>query len=57
MGFNWIGLVVPIFLIAGVGAVLYWVSFSKRLCPNCRTMMPKKVTTCPKCGKQIPLNY
>ena len=44
-------------LIAGVVIVYFKVSASKRPCPHCRTMMPKNVTKCPKCGRQIPLNY
>jgi len=52
-----IGYIVIAVLIAAVVVVLSKVSASKRLCPHCHTMMPKKVTKCPKCGKQIPLNY
>ena len=44
-------------IIVGVIITFYKVSATKRPCPHCRTMMPKKVTKCPKCGKQIPLNY
>lgn len=57
MGSHWISYVVIILLAVGGVAALYSFSFSKRMCPNCHTMMPKRVTLCPKCHKQIPLNY
>jgi tRNA(Ile2) C34 agmatinyltransferase TiaS len=57
MGIGIIGYVIIAALIVGVIIILYKVSATKRLCPHCRTMMPMKITKCPKCGKQIPLNY
>jgi len=49
--------IILIVVVAVAASALYMNSFSKRLCPNCRTMMSKKVTACPKCGKHIPLAY
>jgi|GEM_PF-3981057 len=57
MGSDFVGIVILVVLVAAVAVILYSVSKSKRLCPHCHTMMPKSITKCPKCGKQIPLNY
>jgi hypothetical protein len=52
-----IGYIIVIALIVGVVIVVFKSSARTRPCPHCRTMMPIKKTKCPKCGKQIPLNY
>jgi hypothetical protein len=57
VGSNLIGIGIVIALIVLAAIVLVMVSGTKRLCPHCHTMMPKKRTACPKCGKAIPLNY
>jgi predicted amidophosphoribosyltransferase len=52
-----IGGIIAIVLVAIAVAALSMISATKRPCPHCHTMMPKGKTTCPKCGKGIPLNY
>lgn len=49
--------IVIIVLIAIIGTVVYTTSLSKRPCPHCHTMMPKKVTECPHCHKSVSLRY
>jgi hypothetical protein len=57
MGSAFVGIIMILVLVGVVGAALYLVSTSKRPCPYCHTMMPKKVVKCPHCRKAIPLNY
>lgn len=57
MGLDVIGYLVISAVLVSAAAAVYMSSVAKRLCPNCRTMMSKMKTECPKCGKQIPLNY
>jgi hypothetical protein len=33
-------------------AIVVLVLLTKRSCPHCRTMMPKKAVACPHCGKE-----
>jgi hypothetical protein len=57
MGFSLTGTVIMVVLAALVIYVLYTVSTSKRPCPYCHTMMPKKADKCPHCRKSVPLGY
>lgn len=57
MGLGFGGVIMIIVLIGLVAAVLYTVSASKRPCPFCRAMMPKKAALCPRCHKAVPLGY
>jgi hypothetical protein len=57
---NLTGLIVGIFLFCLLAIVLTvggaWVSLMlRRSCPHCRTMMLKKASVCPHCGKGVPL--
>jgi len=49
--------IIVVVLIAVAATALSMVSATKRPCPYCHAMMPKNKTTCPKCGKGIPLHY
>jgi hypothetical protein len=57
MGLGVVGIILIIVLVGLAVAALYTVSTSKRPCPHCRTMMPKKASKCPHCHKAIPLGY
>ena len=48
--------IIAVLVVSGIFA-MYKVSGSKRPCPYCHTMMPKKTVTCPHCHKKIPLGY
>jgi len=52
-----VGVIIAVVVIALLAAIFSRVSASMRVCPHCHTMMSKSKTTCPKCGKGIPLNY
>lgn len=49
--------IIVVVLIAVAATAVSMVSATKRPCPYCHTMMPKKKTACPKCGKGTRLNY
>jgi hypothetical protein len=57
MGSNIVGYVVFLVLIGVVVAVVYSVSLSKNPCPHCHTIIPRKATRCPHCGKGIVRGY
>lgn len=57
MGLSFVGIIIILAIVAIAVAALYTVSASKRPCPYCHTMMPKKTVKCPHCHKGIPLAY
>ena len=57
MGLSLVGIIIVVILLAIAAAALFAVSGSKRVCPFCHTMMPKKTVKCPHCRKAIPVAY
>jgi uncharacterized paraquat-inducible protein A len=52
-----VGVIIIIVLVGIALAAMYGVSGSKRPCPHCKTMMPKKSTSCPHCHKAVRIGY
>jgi hypothetical protein len=57
MGLGIVGTIIIVVLVGVTAAAMYTVSSSKRPCPFCHTMMPKKTAKCPHCRKAVPLGY
>jgi hypothetical protein len=56
MSFDVTGIVIIVAFVGLAAVAFYMVSASKRVCPHCHTMMPKKDIKCPHCEKSSAQN-